>query len=334
MADLKTKYLGIEVKNPVIAGASRLTANVDKIKEIEAAGAAAVVCASLFEEQIQLQLYKQDKDLEKMSLSSSDPEMGRLFEDHASGGPNEHLMWVKRTKEAVAIPVIGSLNAVNDETWIEYAKKMQDTGVDALECNFYYVPDDSGKSPDEIESKQLKTMEKIKKAVSIPVSAKLSYFYSNPLGFITKAAATGVDGFILFNRLFEPDISLDKQKHLTPLNLSNSGDNRIALRYAGLLYNNIKADIISNTGFFDGRDVAKALLAGADSVQVVSTLFKNGIKQIGVILSELEEFMNANSYASISDFKGKLARKNINDPFVYKRAQYINLLLKSELLRA
>lgn len=332
MANLKSTYLGLDVKNPVIAGASRLTSDLEKIAEIEKAGAGALVCASLFEEQVQLENYKLDNDLAVMSLGS-DAEMARLFDEHESAGPKEHLMWLKKAKEAVSIPVIGSLNAVNEATWIEYAKQIEDTGVDALECNFYFVPGDPEKSGSDIENSQLKIMEKIKKTVSIPVSVKLSYFYTNPFGFIKRSAKTGIDGLVLFNKLFEPDISVNKMEHVTTFNLSNSGDNRMGLRYAGLLFGKIKADIISSSGIFTGEDVVKAILAGADNIQVVSTLFKNGIDQISVILEKLESFMNDNGFETLDDFKGKLSSKNINDPFVFKRAQYINLLLNSSLLR-
>lgn len=332
MADLKTTYLGMEIRNPVIAGASRLTSNLEKIKELEEKGAAAIVCASLFEEQIQLQNYKLDNDLASMNLDS-DPEMGRYFSERTFTGPDEHLMWLKKTKEAVSIPVIGSLNAVNEKTWTQYARQIEDTGVDALECNFYFVPGNDEPGAEEIESNQLRVMEAVKKAVKIPVSAKLSYFYTNPAGFIKKAAATGVDGFVLFNKLFEPDINLAEAKHVTPLNLSNEGDNRLGLRYAGLLYGNINADIISSTGIYSGNDAARAILAGANTVQVVSALFKHGAGRIAAITDELESYMDSNEYTLLSDFRGKLSRKNINDPFVYKRAQYINLLLKSELLK-
>ncbi|MBN1646686.1 MAG: dihydroorotate dehydrogenase-like protein [Spirochaetales bacterium] len=332
MADLKTSYLGIKIKNPVVAGASRLTANLDTIKELEQSGAAAVVCASLFEEQIQLKRYRQDNDLAAMTVGS-DAEMARLFEYHRDTGPEEHLMWIKKTKDALDIPVIGSLNAVHDNIWTEYARKIQDTGADALECNFYFVPDGGTKTPAEIEMEQLKTMEKIRKAVSIPIAVKLSYFYSNPPQFIARAAGTGVNGFVLFNRLFEPDISVEQQKHVIPLNLSNPGDNRLSLRYTGLLFGRTSTDFISSTGIFDGKDVIKAILSGANTVQIVSTLYRNGIGQIRVILDELSAFMEANGLGSLSDFRGKLAGVNVNDPFVYKRAQYISMLLRSDLLQ-
>ncbi len=332
MADLKTTYLGMEIKNPVIAGASRLTSNVEKIRELEEKGAAAIVCASLFEEQIQLMKYKLDNDMAAMKLDA-DPEMHRFFSERTFVGPDEHLMWLKKTKEAVSVPVIGSLNAVNEGTWTEYARQIEDTGVDALECNFYFVPGDDVFGADDIESSQLRIMEAVKKAVNIPVSVKLSFFYTNPSGFIKRAAETGVAGFVLFNRLFEPDIDLAETRHTTPLNLSNEGDNRPGLRFAGLLYGNIDAEIILNTGIYTGSDAARAVLSGANTVQVVSALFKYGTGQIAVILEELGSYMDSNDYSSLADFRGKLSRKNINDPFVYKRAQYINLLLKSELLK-
>ena len=331
MADLKSKYLGIDIKNPVVVGASKLTSNMDRIREIENYGAGALVCSSLFEEQVQLKNYKLDNDLQSMRVGS-DAEMSRLMETDGTGGPEEHLLWLKKAKNAVKIPVIGSLNAVNEKTWIDYAIRIEDTGVDALECNFYFVPGDTSKTADDIENEQLKIMEKVKAAVKIPVAAKLSYFYTNPLGFIKRTEQTGIDGVVLFNRLFEPDISPENSKYIAPLNLSSQGGYKLGIRYAGLLYQNLDCDIIAGTGIFDGFDVVKLVLAGASSVQIVSALYKLGIGHIEKILAEINQYLDENDYSDLNSIRGILSEKNIKDPFVFKRAQYISLLLKSEKL--
>ena len=325
--NLSTKYLGIDLKNPVIAGASKLTSELDSIKRLEDAGAAAVVTKSLFEEQIQLE--RLNLDDQARDADYRHPEMINVFVDEEiEAGPDAHLSWVKSVKDAVSIPVIGSLNAVHHDTWIEYAQKMAQTGVDALELNMYASPRDMETNGSAIEKEQLAILKEIKEKVSIPVSVKLSLFYSNPLNMIASADKTGVDGFVLFNRLFQPSINVDKEAHTFPFNLSTPNDNAVPLRFAGLLYGNVSGSICASTGIFHGKDVAKMLLAGASCVQVVSTLYKNQIGHVRTMLSELESWMEVKGYGSVSDFAGKLSKENSDDPWVYTRAQYASLLLR------
>ena len=330
MVDLTTNYMGLELKNPVIAGASKLTANLDTIQQLEAAGASAIVCASLFEEQIQLERLKLEEAT--TDLNDMDAEMMSLFPEVEHGGPKEHLMWVEKTKKALSIPVIASLNAVNPETWCEYAKMLQDTGVDGLELNFYYTPDSMEKDGKAVEDEQIRTLEEVKKAVNIPIGVKLSYFYSNPLSVIARMDKVGVDGFVLFNRLFESDIDINEEEHAKPFNLSNPGDNKLSLRYLGLLYGNMNAKLCGNTGFLTGADIAKGILSGAAAIQIVSALYIHDIAFLSSMLRELEGWMENKGYNKISDFQGKLARKNVSDPFIYKRAQYVDLILRSDEL--
>ncbi|MGD2033697.1 MAG: dihydroorotate dehydrogenase-like protein [Bacteroidales bacterium] len=328
MANLKTSYMGIELKNPVIVGASNLVNNIENVKKIEEAGAGAIVYKSLFEEQIQLESAQLDDKLHEYSERHA--EMINLFPSIEHAGPEEHLFNLARVKKTIQIPVIASLNAMLKESWIDYAKRIEEMEVDALELNFYYVPRDVDFDGHSLIADQVETLKAVKNAVRIPVSVKLSPFYANPLNLVSKLDKAGVDGCVLFNRLFQPEIDMDKEEHFTPFHLSTPEDNRLPLRFAGLLYKNIHASICSNTGIFTGQDVAKMILAGADCVQVVSTVYKNKIEYIGTILKDLESWMDSKGYKSLADFRGKLSNKNINDPFVYKRAQYIDLLLKSE----
>ena len=328
MADLKTKYLGIPLKNPVILGASNLVTNLDNIKRAEDAGVSAIVYKSLFEEQVQLEAAQLDDQLSEYSERNA--EMINLFPNIEHAGPEEHLFNLAQAKKVVDIPVIASLNAIYKETWIDYAKKIEDIGVDALELNFFYVPRDVDNDGRDINNGQIEILKAVKQAVKIPVSVKLSPFYANPLNIISMMAEAGANGFVLFNRLFQPEIDMDKEEHYSPFNLSAPEDNRLSLRFAGLLHGKIKADICSNTGIYTGRDAAKMILAGASCVQVVSTLYKNKIEHASVMLKDLEEWMDKKGYEKIDDFKGKLSNNSINDPFVYKRAQYIDMLLKSD----
>lgn len=325
MADLKTSYLGIELQCPIIAGSSRLTANLETIRQIEAAGAGALVTASLFEEEIQLERFKHDEDLHKYDERYW--EHITMHPDRPHAGPREHLMWVRKTKEAVKIPVIGSLNAVSREVWVDYARRLQDTGVDGLELNFFHTPLDADRKGAEVEEEQVRTLAEVRKAVTVPISAKLSFFYSSPVNFIRRLDAEGVNGFVLFNRLFQPDINPDQEKHTSPFNLSEPGDHRVPLRYAGLLAGTVKADICASTGIFSGRDAAKMILAGAACVQVVSALYKNGIAQLGRMRQELEGWMDGKGYRDLAAFRGKLSMQNTSDPWVYRRDQYVRLLL-------
>lgn len=328
MVDLKTSYLGIELKNPVILGASNLVAKLDNIKRAEEAGAAAIVYKSLFEEQIQLESAQLDDELEEYNERNA--EMVKLFPTIEHAGPEEHLVNVRRAKESVSIPVIASLNAIYTESWVEYAKLLEQTGVDALELNFFYVPRDGATDGRDVNNKQLEILKAVKEEVKLPISVKLSPFYANPLNIVAQMDQLGVNGFVLFNRLFQPDIDVDKVGHFTPFLLSNQDDNRLALRFAGLLYDTIKGSICSNTGIYTGNDVVKMILAGADCVEVVSTVYKNKVEYLSIILKDIQTWMESKGYSKLNDFKGKLSNKKLNDPFIYKRAQYIDLLLKSE----
>jgi dihydroorotate dehydrogenase (fumarate) len=326
MALLNTTYMGIELKNPLIAGASSLTDRMETIKQIEDAGAGSLVCASLFEEQIQLERYRLDEELEKFDNKYA--EMADVFPSLNHAGPQEHLTWVRKAKESVSIPVIASLNAVGRETWVEYAKLLEQTGVDGLELNFYATPSGFTVEGPEIEEEQLEILKEIQLAVKIPISVKLSIYYSNPLNFIKKLDNVGVNGFVLFNRFFQPDINIAKEENIFPWNLSDSNDNRLPLRFAGLLFGSVKGDICSSTGIMNGRDVVKMVLAGATCVQFVSTLFKNKIVHIGTIAEEIERWMEEKGYKDIGSFRGKMSKKNSADPWVYTRAQYVKMLLK------
>jgi dihydroorotate dehydrogenase (fumarate) len=325
--DLSTTYLGLKLNNPIIVGASNLVTDLGFLKKLEDAGASAIVYKSLFEEQIQLENlenYHAEED-----YGNRHAEMTSMFPLLADTGPAEFLLNLSKARQALKIPLIASLNAVYDDTWYEYAKKIEETGVDALELNFYAVPREFDIDDKSILQEQLDTLEGVKKAVKIPVSVKLSPFYTNPLYCINEMDRKGADGFVLFNRLFQPDIDLDKEGLHYPYMLSNEDDNRLPLRFAGLLYGNIKGSICSNTGIFSGKDVLKMVIAGADCVQVVSTIYKHGPKQIGVILNEMAEWMKLKKYESLGDFKGKLAKVNIRDPYAYQRAQYVDILMRS-----
>ncbi len=326
MAQTTTTYLGLELKNPFIVGACNLTLDLEMAKKMEDAGAGAIVFKSLFEEQIQMESLQMEEELREYEERNA--EMVSLFPNLKHAGPEAHLDQLEKLKKSLSIPVIGSLNCVNADTWVEYAGKMEETGIDALELNFYSVPEGFDSTSEQLETAQLNIVKDVLKKVRIPVSVKLSPFYANPLPLIRQMDELGVSGFVLFNRLFQPDIDLDKQDHRFPFNLSQPEDYRLPLRYAGLLFNEVKGDVCSNTGIFTGQDMARMVLAGASAVQVVSAIYKNKVGHIATMVKDFESWMDANGYNTLKDFKGKLSKAKVKDPYAYQRAQYVDLLMK------
>ena len=329
MANLKTKYMGIELDNPIILGSSNISNDLDKLKKAEEFGAGAIVFKSLFEEQIQLEELQLDEKLTKFNDMYA--EMLTMHPKAKYAGPDGHLLNLRKAKESLSIPVFASLNAVNYDTWIKYAKLISETGVDGIELNFYHTPSDFTEDAKEIEDEQLKIVNAIKKNIAIPISVKLSPNYSNILNFINRLDQTGVDAFVLFNSFFQPDIDITNEKHIKSFNLSNEGDYKQSLRYSGLLFENIKADVCGSHGIFTGADVIKLILSGSSCVQGVSTFYKNGLKQITSIKKELVDWMEIKNYKSIGEFRGNLSKNKLNkDSLVYRRGQYVDLLMNSE----
>jgi dihydroorotate dehydrogenase (fumarate) len=328
MADLTSRYLGINLRNPLIIGASNLVKDLDHIKRLQDAGAAAIVFKSLFEEQIELERLQLSEELNQYNERHA--EMISLFPDIEHAGPTEHLLRLRKTVEAVNIPVIASLNCIFDETWVEYARLIEQTGVNAIELNFYSIPGDFKKEGKAILNEQLNIISQVKDQLKIPISVKLSPYYTNILNVIQQMYHAGIDGFVLFNRLFQPEIDVEKMEHHFPYNLSNEEDNRLPLRFAGLLHGEIRGSICANSGILTGLDIVKMLLAGADCVQVVSAIYKHGFDYAGKMLKEVENWMERKEFTTIDQFRGKLSKKNMKDPFAYKRAQYVDILMKSE----
>ncbi|MEJ5303638.1 MAG: dihydroorotate dehydrogenase-like protein [Bacteroidales bacterium] len=327
MTDLSTSFMGIPLKNPVIVGASNLCSDLRNLRKMEEAGAAAIVYKTLFEEQIELENYEFSQIIEPYNERHA--EMLRIFPGLEHSGAEEHVIELEKAVKALHIPVFASLNAINPETWPQWAQRLAHTGIAGLELNFYHVPIKFEDTSKEIIDTQLRAIEEVKKAVNIPVAVKISPYYTNPLGNMRRMAESGANGMVFFNRFFHTDIDIKDEKHITPYNLSPENDYRLTLRFAGLLYGNLNASLCASRGIYQADEVIKMLLAGADCVQVVSTLYKNGINHISNLVDGLNDWMNSKGYRSINDFKGKLSLKNTKDPFVYKRAQYIDYLMKS-----
>jgi dihydroorotate dehydrogenase (fumarate) len=330
MADLSTTYMGVKLKNPLILGACNLVTKPDTIKQIEDAGIGAIVYRSLFEEQIQLENLQMEEELTEYEFRNA--EMEHLFPGLQHAGPKEHLYNVEKLKNSVNVPVFASLNAIYEPTWVEYAKELEKTGIDGLEINLYAVPGYFEVTGQSLEDKQVQIVKAVKQAVNIPVSVKISLFYTNPLNFIKKVDEAGADAYVLFNRFFQPQIDIEKEEFYYPWELSSPKDHMVGLRYAGLLHGNLDGSICVSRGIYTAKDVIKMILAGADTVQMVSTIYKNQPSVVSDILIELNHWMEEKEYKTLDDFRGKLSRKNMKDPFAYHRAQYVDILMKSEAI--
>lgn len=328
MANLSTSYMGIKLKSPLILGSCNLVLKSGVAEQLEEAGIGAIVYKSLFEEQIQLESLQMSEELSEYDYRNA--EMERLFPAMEHAGPREHLYNLEKLKKKLTIPVIASLNAINEATWIEYAKELEKTGVDGLELNLYATPGYFEETGYQIEDRQVQIVESVKQAVNIPVSVKLSLQYTNPLNFIKRLDDAGTDAYVLFNRFFHPDIDIDRISFHFPWNLSNRRDHLQALRYTGILYGNLDGSICATRGIYTAKDVIKMILAGADAVQVVSLLYKNKPEVISDLLMDLSRWMDEYEFISLDDFRGKLARKNLKDPFIYQRGQYVDILMRSE----
>jgi len=328
MANLNVEFMGLKLRNPIIVGACTLSATVEGARELERAGAGAIVYKSLFEEQIQMERAQLDDELDLYSERNA--EMTSLFPTLEHAGPTSHILKLIDVKKNVSIPVIASLNCVYDVTWFDYAKQLEDAGVDALELNFYSMPTDMEKTAAEIEDEKVKIVKTLKKRLKIPFSIKLSPYYTNTMNFVNRLDKAGASSFALFNRLFQPEVNINKEKHITRFNLSNRGDFKLGLRYVGLLHKRIKAELCGTNGIYTYEDIVQMILSGADVVQMVSAIYKNEPSYIAQVLAELETWMDEKGYKSISEFKGKLSDYELNATDVYHRAQYLDFLLKPE----
>ncbi len=328
MADLKSTYMGVDLKNPLVAGASSLTSNMGSIKKLEDEGVSALVISSLFEETIQLQSFKMEQDMSY--FDNLDAEISNIFPDIEHAGPEEHLMWVRKAVEAVDIPVIASINCVDLSTWVKWSKKLEETGVQGLELNFFAIPVDMDQTAADIEKYQVEVIKGITAAVKIPVSVKLSPFYTSPLNVVKQLDGAGVAGFVIFNRLWHPEIETDREKMTFPFHLSASADHGLPIRYVGLLSEKVKGSLCASNGVHTGGDAVEMILAGADVVQAVSTFYQNGVAYAGTILKDIETWMDRKGYGSLGEFRGKLNYENSSEKWTFKRAQYVRHLLNSE----
>jgi len=328
MAQLKTEYMGIPLETPIVVAASSISNLIDRIKLAQEAGAGALVIRSLFEEQIQFDAQHMEESL--AVGSESFPEALTYYPSIEHGGADEHLMWIEKTRAEVRMPLIASLNAVSPGGWTKYARQLEGTGVDGLELNVYSVAADPRRTGAEIEQELYQIVAAVKAEISIPLAVKLSPFYTSAANVASEVDQRGARALVLFNRFLQPDIDPTTENLVTEMVLSRPEEMKLPLRWIGLLYGRIQADLAITTGVHSGLDAAKAILAGATVVQTASALLENGIAYMSTMLRQLEGWMDERGYQSLADFRGKLSHKEVLDPFGFERAHYVDLLRKQK----
>lgn len=321
MADLSTTYLGLKLKSPIIASSSTLTENIDSIINLANNGAGAVVLRSIFEEEITME---SDEFIKEAVEEGYDEGLFDYYDKKVKQeNVAKYLELIKNTKEAIDIPVIASINCMSNHEWMYFAKKIQDAGADALELNMFFLPSWKEKSCEENEKLYFDIIEKVLKEITIPVSLKISHYFSNLSSMILKLSQSGIKGLVLFNKFFSPDFDINTEKIVPTYVLSNPQDLAMSLRWVAMMSDKVECDLAASTGVHDGDALIKQLLAGADAVQVASTLYKNGPAQINKMLSELNGWMDKKGYESLNDFRGRMSYGNVKNPALYERVQFM-----------
>lgn len=324
--NLTTNYLGMCLKNPIVASSSPLSHTADSIRRLEDAGAAAVVMYSLFEEQIGFDSYYIDYHLTQGIDSYA--ESISYFPDMQSYnvGPDEYMNLIRRAKQAVDIPIIGSLNGTSVGGWTDYAGLMEEAGADALELNIYYLPANIDITGFEVETLYLDILAAVREVVTIPVAVKLSPFFSSIANMANRLANHGADGLVLFNRFYQPDFDLEKLEVAPRLVLSNSNELRLPLRWVAILHGRLSVDLAITSGIHTSHDVIKGLMAGANVTMMASELLQNGICRIGQVLNDLVIWMRDHEYESVLQMIGAMSQRHCAEPAAFERANYMKIL--------
>ncbi len=326
MTDLSTTYLGLPLKNPLVASASPLSRKVETAKRLEEAGIAAIVMYSLFEEQIIHESLELDHYLTRGTESFAEalsylPDAGMY-----SLAPEKYLDQLSALKKSLSIPVIGSLNGVSRGGWTRYARYIQDAGADALELNLYYIPTDVNLTSQELENTYIDLVQSVREAITIPLAVKLSPFVTSLPNLAHRLVAAGANGLVLFNRFYQPDFDLEELEIVHNLELSTPADLRLPLRWIAILYGKIKADFALTSGVHSAQDVLKAMMAGAKVAMMASALLHNGAEIIPTILREMEWWIESHEYTSLQQMQGSMSQQAIAEPAAFERANYMKVL--------
>ncbi len=324
--DLTTSYMGLQLKNPIIVGASPLTATFESIQSLEENGAAAVVLHSIFEEQINHEMHEIDHFLFKGSEDYAEA-LGYFPEVTLSNLESDHYLdEITRLKENISIPVIASLNGVSKGGWENYAKKLEDAGVDAIELNITYIPTDINTDARDVERLYIDALQAVKAQISVPVGVKMNAFFSAPAQMAKQLVDAGANGLVLFDRPVHVDIDLENLNSLHTINPTNPKDLSETLRWSAILYNKLNTSLCASTGVGTHEDILKAMMSGADAVQMVSAVLKHGPGHIQTVLDDLVQWMEEKEYVSIEQMKGSISLHHTSNPSAYERANYMRLL--------
>ena len=326
MSELTTRYLGMQLRTPLVAAASPLSQEIADIRRLEDAGASAVVLYSLFEEQLRQESLELDFYLSEGS--ESHPESIQFFPQPSEFnlGPDEYLDHIRKAKAAVKIPVIASLNGSSVGGWIQYATQMQEAGADAIECNIYWIVTDPNMSSADVEQHYLDILQAVKSAVTIPVAVKVSPFFSNMANMAKRLDAAGANGLVLFNRFYQPDIDLETLELNPRVLLSTPQAIRLPLTWIGILYGRVQASLAATSGIHGAEDVIKLLMVGANVTMLCSTLLRNGINHLRSVEQGVRQWMEAHEYESVQQMQGSMSQKNCSDPSAFERAQYMRAI--------
>ncbi len=328
MPELKTTYLGLNLRNPLVASASPYSKKVEKAKELADAGIGAIVMHSLFEEQINHESRALDHFLNQGTESFAEaltyfPEM-----DHYDVGPEKYLKLIGELKKSLPIPVIASLNGVSSGGWVDYSRRMQDAGADALELNIYFLSTDAVVTSGDLEKAQVELVQQVSESVRIPVSVKLNPFYTSLPNFAARLTAAGAKGLVFFNRFYQPDLDIDALEVVPTLELSTSAEMRLPLRWIAILYGKLQADLALSSGVHTGTDAVKALMAGSQVAMMTSALVHEGAGHAAKVLEELTSWMKAREYTSVDQMRGALSQKGVANPAAFERANYLQVLTR------
>lgn len=327
MIDLSTKYMGFDLKNPIIAASSGMTDTADKIKNLEMNGVGAVVLKSLFEEQIMMEIDAVTASNIYNKYGDADDYISYYTRKH---NVDQYLKLIEDAKAKVNIPVIASLNSFTIGQWVNFAERIEEAGADALELNMFIMPGDQKFSGQEIENIYFDVIQSIRKNTSLPIALKLSTYFSGMADSLIKMSKEDIAALVLFNRFYSPDVDIDNEEIVSSRLFSMPEENAMCIRWIGMISDKVSCDIAASTGIYDGYDVVKNLLVGANAVQVASTLYKNTAKHISVMLQQIENWMDLKGYKSLNEIIGKLSYRKIQKPMLFERAQFMKYFYPEE----
>ena len=325
MADLRTRYLGLELRSPLVASSSPLTGSLDGLRRLEAAGVGAVVLPSLFEEDL-AEESEQVEALRATGATGAEARAGHPDQAGYGAGPAAYLSLVTQAKQTLSVPVIASLNGVSRGGWVRYAARLEGAGADALELNIYYVSSRPGSSSSEVEWHYLDVVRAVRRAIAIPLAVKLSPYFSSLANLAGQLVEAGAGGLVLFNRFYQPDLDIETMEVRPALELSSSTELRLPLRWIAILHRRFGVSLAASTGVHTGEDVLKVLLAGADVAMMTSALLRNGPDHLRRVEVGLRDWMDGHGYETVDQLRGRLSQRSVPDPAAFERANYIKTL--------